>query len=667
MRSTDEILVVNKLQDAFVRAGFSPLELPQVAVIGGQSSGKSSVLESIVGHSFLPRGPDICTRRPLVLQLVNSSHLKKEKRRPPVDPDTGEEAECWGEFMHAPDRQWTDFEAIKREIEAETERECARWGISEKQIRLKIYAPDVLNLTLVDLPGLTRNPVGEQPHDIEHRLRSLVLKYARHATCILLAVTPGNMDLANSEALHLARECDPEGLRTLGVITKLDLVDHGVSARAYLTGEVIPLRLGYVGVVNRSQADVSRSKSIEAAVEDEAAFFRDSVEYGDLADVCGTKFLAKTLHRILASHIRKGLPELRTMCRAQLDELRSDTESIVGPVPEGDESARATLVLTLITKFSQEYSLVIDGRGDQLSMTELTGGSRISHLFTSVFAAALEKLSPGEGLSDDEIRTALLNTSGTKSVLFVPEASFEILVTRQIGFLRNPALTCARLVHEELGTIARKIASLPAYSQFPGFRTQVEKSTAEYLDGLLKPTEEFISKLVDMETDFINLRHPDMISGSQAVGYALDMLAEERAQGEDMPAGDEGEGPDGEGPPLDAAEGGLGTKEDTARALARASAYSDHERVEVEVIRILMASYYEIVRKNVADAVPKAIMHFLVNTSKRGLHAALIQHIYRPDLFEEMLEEDEGVAANRAAKARRREALVMAQQILDEL
>ena len=80
-----------------------------------------------------------------------------------------------------------------------------------------------------------------------------------------------------------------------------------------------------------------------------------------------------------------------------------------------------------------------------------------------------------------------------------------------------------------------------------------------------------------------------------------------------------------------------------------------------------MASYYEIVRKNVADAVPKAIMHFLVNTSKRGLHAALIQHIYRPDLFEEMLEEDEGVAANRAAKARRREALVMAQQILDEL
>jgi len=656
MHAMDEILVVNKLQDAFARAGVTPLDLPQVAVIGGQSSGKSSVLEAIVGHSFLPRGPDICTRRPLVLQLVNSAHL--EGKRPPIDADTGEAAICWGEFMHAPDRQWTDFTAIKHEIEAETDRETTRWGISDKQIRLKIYAPDVLNLTLVDLPGLTRNPVGEQPLDIEHRLRALVLKYARHRTCILLAVTPGNMDLANSEALHLARECDPEGTRTLGVITKLDLVDHGASARAYLTGEVIPLRLGYVGVVNRSQRDVSTDKSIEAAIEDEAQFFRSSEEYSDLADVCGIRFLAKTLHRILASHIRKGLPELRAMCRKQLDELRGEAQSIVGPIPDGDEGARATLILTLITKFAQEYSLVIDGRGDQLSMTELTGGSRISHLFTSVFTTALQRLSPGEGLSDEEIRTALLNTSGTKSVLFVPEASFEILVIRQIGFLRAPALNCARLVHEELGAIARKVGMMPAFSQFPGFRAQAEQCTTEYLDSLVRPTEDFISKLVDMETDYINLRHPDMITGSQAVGYALDMLAEERGQLEDTPVGDEAH----DAQTLDASA----QRAEKLQA-PDASPYSEQERIEIEVIRILMASYYEIVRKNIADAIPKAIMHFLVNSSKRGLHAALIQHIYRPELFEAMLAEDEGVTAMRAARAKRREALVMAQHILDEL
>jgi len=97
-------------------------------------------------------------------------------------------------------------------VQAETEREAgANRGISEKTIRLKIYSPNVLDITLIDLPGMTRVPVGDQPSDIEARIRTMIMKYIRHPSCIILAVTPANSDLANSDALQIAGNADPDG------------------------------------------------------------------------------------------------------------------------------------------------------------------------------------------------------------------------------------------------------------------------------------------------------------------------------------------------------------------------------------------------------------------------------------------------------------------------
>ena len=104
-------------------------------------------------------------------------------------------------------------------------------GISKKPISLKVYSPHVLNLTLVDLPGLTKVPIGDQPSDIEDQVREMILEYIRPSNTIVLAVTPANQDLANSDALKLARTVDKEGDRTIGVITKLDLMDQGTDAR----------------------------------------------------------------------------------------------------------------------------------------------------------------------------------------------------------------------------------------------------------------------------------------------------------------------------------------------------------------------------------------------------------------------------------------------------
>lgn len=193
--------------------------------LNSQSSGKSSVIESLVGRSFLPRGTGIVTRRPLVLQLVYTPKDDRENR----SAENGTlDVDEWGTFLHAKHRIFKDFNDIRREIEAETERMAgANKGICPEPINLKIFSPTVVNLTLIDLPGITKVPVGDQPEDIEQQIRQLVLKYICNPNSIILAVVTANTDMATSESLKLSKDVDTDGRRTLAVVTKLDLMDAG--------------------------------------------------------------------------------------------------------------------------------------------------------------------------------------------------------------------------------------------------------------------------------------------------------------------------------------------------------------------------------------------------------------------------------------------------------
>src|SRR5690606_35029753 len=134
--------------------------------------------------------------------------------------------EEWGEFLHLPGSIFKDFSEIKNEIIRETDRLAGKnKGLSGEPISLKIYSPNVLNITLIDLPGLTQVPVGDQPKNIGDQIRNLVLSYITKPSTIILAISPANCDIANSDALKLAKLVDREGKRTIGVITKLDLMD----------------------------------------------------------------------------------------------------------------------------------------------------------------------------------------------------------------------------------------------------------------------------------------------------------------------------------------------------------------------------------------------------------------------------------------------------------
>ena len=283
----------------------------------------------------------------------------------------------------------------------------------------------------MDLPGLTKVPVGDQPKDIERQIREMNMKYITKPNAIVLAVTAANTDLANSDGLKLAREVDPEGmtalkftvvvplkwilnfyqgLRTIGVLTKVDLMDAGTDVVDILAGRVIPLRLGYVPVVNRGQRDIEQKKDIRKALEAEKNYFDGHPAYKSKAQYCGTPFLARKLNLILMHHIRNTLPEIKAKIQAALAKYQQELFAIGDPL--GDSSAhQGNVILSIITDFCNEFRTVIDGNSTDLSTMELSGGARISFVFHELFSNGVKGIDPFEQVKDVDIRTILYNSS----------------------------------------------------------------------------------------------------------------------------------------------------------------------------------------------------------------------------------------------------------------
>ncbi|XP_025206710.1 dynamin isoform X2 [Melanaphis sacchari] len=492
------IPIVNKLQDAFTQLGVHmQLDLPQIAVVGGQSAGKSSVLENFVGRDFLPRGSGIVTRRPLILQLINST-LE------------------YGEFLHCKGKKFPDFDEIRREIENETDRMTgSNKGISNIPINLRVYSPNVLNLTLVDLPGMTKVPVGDQPPDIEHQIRSMLFTFVKRDNCLILAVTPANQDLANSDALKISKEVDPEGMRTIGVITKLDLMDEGTDARDILENKLLPLRRGYIGVVNRSQKDIDGRKDIKAALSAERKFFLGHPAYRHMADRLGTPYLQRVLNQQLTNHIRDTLPGLRDKLQKQLLTLEKDVEQFKYFRPD-DPAIKTKAMLQMIQQLQSDFERTIEGSGSaQINTNELSGGAKINRLFHERFPFEIVKMEIDEKELRREIAFAIRNIHGIRVGLFTPDMAFEAIVKKQIARLKEPSLKCTDLVVNELSNVVRICTD--KMSRYPRLREETERIITSYIRNREQMCKEQLILLVECELAYMNTNHEDFIGFAKYV------------------------------------------------------------------------------------------------------------------------------------------------------
>ncbi|XP_077462932.1 dynamin 3a isoform X2 [Stigmatopora argus] len=483
------ISMINRLQDALGSAGLSyNLLLPQIAVVGGQSSGKTSVLENFVGRDFLPRGTGIVTRRPLVLQL---HHSDKE----------------YGEFLHCRGKKFIDFDEIRQEIEADTRKLTGtKKGISPVPIHLRIFSPNVLNLTLVDLPGITKVPVGDQPPDIEYQVRDMIMQYICKDNCLILAVTPANMDLANSDALKLAKDVDPKGQRTIGVITMLDLMDKGTDAREILQNRLLPLRRGYIGLVNRSQKDIDGKKDINAALQTEKEFFLSHPAYRHMCDRMGTPYLQRTLNQQLTSHIRDSLPALNGHLQSSLASISKEVETYKLYNPD-DSICRTKTLIRHVLQLSGDFEKLMEGSGDEVNTTNLSGGARINQIFHERFPYLLHEMKCDEKKLRMEIGYAIRNIHGVRTGLFTPDMAFQAIVKNQISKLKIPCFTFVDMVCKELvSTISECFSKL---SSFPKLREETERLVTTEIREQERTCREQISLLIDMQLAYINTNHED--------------------------------------------------------------------------------------------------------------------------------------------------------------
>ncbi|KAI9847975.1 MAG: vacuolar protein sorting-associated protein 1 [Sclerophora amabilis] len=681
------ITLVNKLQDVFTTVGVqNPIDLPQIVVVGSQSSGKSSVLENIVGRDFLPRGTGIVTRRPLVLQLINRAAadtqvngVKEEVKTSDKESNVDE----WGEFLHIPGQKFHDFNKIRDEIVKETESKTGRnAGISPAPINLRIYSPNVLTLTLVDLPGLTKVPVGDQPRDIERQIREMVLKQISKPNAIMLAVTAANTDLANSDGLKLAREVDPEGQRTIGVLTKVDLMDDGTDVVDILAGRIIPLRLGYVPVVNRGQKDIDSKRAISSALENEKNFFDNHKAYRNKSSYCGTPYLARKLNMILMMHIKQTLPDIKARISASLQKYSTELSSL-GDSMLGNSS---NIVLNIITEFCNEWRTVLDGNNQELSSNELSGGARISFVFHELYSNGIKAVDPFDQVKDIDIRTILYNSSGSSPALFVGTTAFELIVKQQIKRLEDPSLKCVSLVYDELVRILGQLLNKQLFRRYPHLKEKFHMVVISFFKKSMEPTNKLVRDLVSMESCYVNTGHPDFLNGHRAMAIVNERHTQAKPIQVDPKTGKPLPATASTGrssPTMDTMSDGnagffgsffsknnkkkLAAMEAPPPTLKASGTLSEREGIEVEVIKLLINSYYNIVRRTVIDMVPKAIMLNLVQYTKDEMQRELLEVMYRTNELDELLKESDYTIRRRKECQQMVESLSRASEIVSQV
>uniref|UniRef100_A0A8D0GJF4 Dynamin 2 n=1 Tax=Sphenodon punctatus TaxID=8508 RepID=A0A8D0GJF4_SPHPU len=664
----DLIPLVNKLQDAFSSIGQScHLDLPQIAVVGGQSAGKSSVLENFVGRDCQPRGSG-CVSFPE-----------------------------YAEFLHCKSKKFTDFDEVLKNLEGDDQ---ALMLVTEEGTELFFFSP-VLNLTLIDLPGITKVPVGDQPQDIEYQIKDMILQFISRESSLILAVTPANMDLANSDALKMAKEVDPQG-RT-GPRTVCRSYQIGSSLISFLANTILPSRLRVDSVVS--------------------------------VDILARSHLRIALPRTpgvdqLTNHIRETLPSLRSKLQSQLLSLEKEVEEYKNFRPD-DPTRKTKALLQMVQQFGVDFEKRIEGSGDQVDTLELSGGARINRIFHERFPFELVKMEFDEKDLRREISYAIKNIHGIRTGLFTPDMAFEAIVKKQVVKLKEPCLKCVDLVIQELINTVRQCTS--KLGSYPRLREETERIVTTYIREREGRTKDQILLLIDIELSYINTNHEDFIGfanaqqrntqankkraipnqvirrgwltinnisimkgGSKEYWFVLTAESLSWYKDEEVEMGlcpgwrrkrdvqDMNVYKD-----LRQIELACDSQEDVdswKASFLRAGVYPERDQPEnedgaqentfsmdpqlerqVETIRNLVDSYVGIINKSIRDLMPKTIMHLMINNTKDFINSELLAYLYSSADQNSLMEESAEQAQRRDDMLRMYHALKEALHIIGDI
>eukprot|EP00808_Paulinella_micropora_P017561 g56944.t1 len=341
--------------------------LPQIAVVGDTSAGKSSVLSALSGFEF-PSAAEICTRCPIQLRLSRKTQLRVEMGLQASPSDTNgkgspdQKQEAWETFA--------TLEEASKQVKGLMDRAALNssktHGFSRTMVVISAEGPDMPDLTLIDLPGLVRSSKDQASQEqLIGFVRSLLLDYIKQPRTVILAVLAANVDIHNQEVLKLAKDADPEGTRTLAVLTKPDLMERNTEDTAHnlMTNQAYPVNLGWAAVKCRDRKDRDENITIKEGRQKENAYFEATAPWKDLpnkGETCGSEQLVKRLQTLLRDRIEEQLPGVMKDIQRKLAEEEEELKKL-GP-ELGDPIARrlafdssVSLCKDLIRKSAYDY------------------------------------------------------------------------------------------------------------------------------------------------------------------------------------------------------------------------------------------------------------------------------------------------------------------------
>ena len=602
------ITLIDQLRDCGVQ---EYIQLPRIASLGTQSSGKSSVLESIVGLDFLPRGDGVVTRRPLELRLC---HINS--------------GEPWAVFEERKGVKFTDFNKVRETIELLTDEICKKdKNIVDKPIVLNVYSQTCPDLTLIDLPGVTRVPVGDQPKNIEEITKKMATRYCEDPLTIILCVIAANSDIATSDGLKMAKEIDVNGTRTIGVLTKLDIMDKGTDASNALLNKEIPLKLGYVGVKNRSKQDLIDKIPMAAAVKKEKDFFYNHPVYKRMPPgYYGTDVLIQKLTKVLFKVIRENLPKIIKSINDNIKKCEEELASLGQPMPT-DDGGKLNLLWSMLNEFCNIYRNVLQGKFDEkrLAFLKDEGGYKIRIHYKELLKDFNDDYKATGNYSDDNINYALLVHEGDSIPGFPSIDAFNYLLKPQLELLKEPINECFSNVFSYLEFLAEKIME-KSFNRFPGLMEEISELVSNYLNREKEKAKYLVDSVVDMEINYLFTNDYD---------YMTNYTTFE--------------------PKVDSSNRGMNQQQPQA---------IDSKTIFVKEIRNRIEAYFKLIVRNLRDSIPKTIGFQLVKNIENNMQIELYNELNKNNDIIRRLDEPEHIMQRRQELNKQIKVMKDAQRVI---
>ncbi|XP_034023045.1 interferon-induced GTP-binding protein Mx-like [Thalassophryne amazonica] len=483
-------------------------------------------------------------------------------------------------------------------------------GISDDLISLEIASPEVPDLTLIDLPGIARVALKGQPENIGDQIKRMIQKFITKQETISLVVVPANVDIATTEALKMAQEVDPDGERTLGILTKPDLVDKGTEEIVVqiVQNDVIPLKKGYMIVRCRGQQEISGNVSLIEAIKREEAFFKDHVYFRTLYEDGHTTVpkLAEKLTLELVQHIEKSLPRLWEQTEKKLAESHAELNRYGTGAP-CEAAERRVYLIDKVTEFT--HSAVSLATGEEL---KYENGSNIFSDLRSQFCEWNSTIVvSGQNFSakcEQQVTEYEQKYRGRELPGFINYKSFEELIRQQIRYLEEPAVRKLKDVSDDVKIAFCQLAE----NSFIGFPNLIK--TAKTKIETIRKEKEITAESM-LRTQF----KMELIIYTQDNRYSGQLLKRKREDEETASKNRQ-----------------LGYVNSSQQSTLSCT----DSRATLKEMMKHLKSYYQIVGERLADQIPMMIRYHMLQESALQLQKEMLPILQDKELLEFLLQED---------------------------